>query len=378
MDNTREREQPIEFRREEVGYVMERWRAADSCSLVGIGSVGKSNLLRHLGHPDVQAYYMNAAQVERFKAITIDPSLMGPLPASSSDSEQIRCWAAYELMMHRVFLAFYPFEFLTKDETQEIYEIYQALQDGNNPLYAYMGLRYFELGLEFFTRRGFQIVFMFDEFDEMLRQLPIKFFQTLRGLRDNNKRQLSYLTFTRAPLPILTERLGIARLDIEPFVELFTDNLYYVGPYNDADARRMVDGLLRRNSKTYADSTISFLLWATGRYAGLLRSAFRLLDMLGDIPPSDQKSERLLEALASRTPIRQECRTVWTSLTPAEQYVLKAVANLTEYNVNSETEQAVTLLVQKRLLRVNKNTQKLDIEPPVFRIFVLTNPEVES
>ena len=104
-----------------------------------------------------------------------------------------------------------------------------------NPLYAYMGIRYLELGLQFFLRKGIQIVFMFDEFEEMLDQMPVKFFHTLRGLRDNNKQSLSYLTFTRAPLTTLIERKGLDMLKYEPFIELFTDNVYYVGPYNEKD-----------------------------------------------------------------------------------------------------------------------------------------------
>ncbi|NJL54795.1 hypothetical protein HC928_06085 [bacterium] len=67
---------------------------------------------------------------------------------------------------------------------------------------------------------------------------------------------------------------------MEPFTELFNDSIYYVGPYNAIDARRMVDTLMARNSKTYPEHTISFLIWATGAYAGLLRSGFRLLDAL--------------------------------------------------------------------------------------------------
>jgi hypothetical protein len=52
---------------------------------------------------------------------------------------------------------------------------------------------------------------------------------------------------------------------------------------------------------------------------------------------------------------------------------LKAVARLTPYNVSAETEQAVAMLVQKRLLRLTD--QRLEITPPVFRTFVLTNPD---
>jgi hypothetical protein len=225
-------------------------------------------------------------------------------------------------------------------------------------------------------RRGIQIVFMFDEFEEMLGQLPVKFFHTLRGLRDANKQLLSYLTFTRAPLPVIAERLSISALDIEPFVELFTDNVCYVGPYNDADAAKMIDNLIHRAQKSYSQETIRFLTWATGRYAGLLRAGFRLLESVGNVESAGRTDEELVEYLVSKLPVRQECRTVWTSLTPSEQYVLKAVARLSEYTVNPETEQAVNMLIMKRLLVVDKTQQALDIFPPLFRAFVATNPDV--
>lgn len=372
----RTRKQPLDFRKEEVAYVMQRWRAADSCSLIGVGSVGKSNLLQHLANAEVQKAYMNIAGAHEFKAIIIDPNLLGPL--NTIDNDQVRCWAGYELMMHRMFMAFYPFEMLSAEDARDFFSTYEALQNGSNPLYAYMGLRYFELGLDFFMRRGVRIVFMFDEFEEMFRQMPVKFFQTLRGLRDINKRQLSYLTFTRAPLMSLVDQMELPLLDIEPFVELFNDSVYYVGPYNEIDARRMIDNLSGRNQKALTEHAVSFLMWATGNYAGLLRSGFRLLDALGTITSSATMNDELVRQLAARRPIRTECSTLWKSLTSAEQYVLKAVARLVEYNANTETEQAVALLVQKRLLRVDKLQQTLHIEPPVFRAFVATNPGVED
>lgn len=374
MDRTRR--QPLDFRKEEVAYVMQRWRAADSCSLIGVGSVGKSNLLQHLSNAEVQKTYMNLSGAHEFKSIIIDPNLLGPLNAS--DNDQVRCWAGYELMMHRLFMAFYPFEMLSPEDARDFFATHEALQNGTNPLYAYMGLRYFELGLDYFMRRGIRIVFMFDEFEEMLKQLPVKFFQTLRGLRDINKQQLSFLTFTRAPLMTLVEQMDLPVLDIEPFTELFNDSIYYVGPYNDVDSRRMVESLMGRNQKPLNEPAIQFLMWATGGYAGLLRSGFRLLDALGPITSGAMMNDEMVRQLAMRRPVRMECSTLWKSLTPAEHYVLKAVARLIEYNPNTETEQAVALLVQKRLLKVDKLQQTLHIEPPVFRIFVSTNPQTDD
>jgi hypothetical protein len=293
---------------------------------------------------------------------------MGPLPSSGDNLDQVRCWAAYELMMHRLFMAFYPFKVLDQEDARLFYDTYQTLQDGSNPLYAYMALRYFELGLEFFMRRGIKIVFMFDEFEDFLRLMPVKFFLTLRGLRDANKRQLSFLTFTRSPLPVM-----------EPFIELFTDNVCYVGPYNEADSVRMVEELINRNQKSLNRSEVEFLLWSTGRYAGLIRAAFRVIDSLGlSDSRFQQEAEPALHQLSLKLPIRAECKTLWLSLSHPEKYILKAVARLASYTTSAETEQAVTSLVQKRLLRVDRIGHKLEIDPPVFRAFILSDPEIAS
>lgn len=370
------RKQPLEFRKEDVSYVMKRWQAAESCTLVGVGSVGKSNLLQHLSDPDVQQFYLGAEKASHFKAIIIDPNMLGPLPAPDASNEPYRCWAGYELMMHRLYLAFYPLTVLG-DDAVPFYETYQMLQDGTNPLYTYMGLRYFELGLEFFLRRGIQITFMFDEFEELMRQMPVKFFQTLRGLRDNHKSRLTYLAFARAPLTILAERMKMPAMEFEPFTELFTDNIYYVGPYNEPDGKAMLDRLVARNQKTAFPSHIAnFLLYASGRYAGLLRASFRMVDTIGNFDPEETYQERLIEKLASRQPVRAECETIWKSLTPVEQQVLRAMAGLEVQLVNQETEQAMAMLVQKRLVYVDKTRQSLKIEPPLFRVFVGSNPAI--
>ncbi len=369
------RKQPLDFRKNEVAYVMQRWKSAESCSLIGIGSAGKSNLIQHLADDDVQAHYLEG-RAPHFKAIVIDPNLLAPMPPNSAD-EAIRCWAGYELLMHRLFLAFYPFEQLGSD-AERFYETYQALQDGTNPLYASMGIRYFELGLQFFMRRDIQVVFLLDEFEALLSALPVKFFLTLRGLRDAHKRQLSFATFSRAPLPVLAERMNIPPLDFEPFAELFTDNVYYIGPYADADARRMVDELLKRANLSYGEAVIQFLLDASGRYAGLLRASARAFEPFSAQLITPETIPSLTTQLAVRAPVRAELQTIWSSLTLIEQRVLKSVARLTPHNVTEETERGVTMLVQKRLLKLDRAQQKLEIQPPLFQAFVAANPTMTT
>jgi hypothetical protein len=301
---------------------------------------------------------------------------MAPLPPRSApDSEQMRCWAGYELLMHRLFMAFNDTDVLNEEEKRRFYETYQLLQNGANPLFAYMGLRYFELGLEYFMRRGLHIVFMFDEFEELLHELPVKFFLTLRGLRDANKTQLSYLTFTRIPLAAILRKEEIDPLAIEQFVELFNDNTYFIGPYSDADARRMVGELMSRNRVEYDEYTVNFLLWATGCFAGLLRAGFRSLESLPDLSPSAlmTRSDKLANQLAAKTLIKTECKTIWTSLSDDEKQVLRAASGLANFTSDENTQAAVELLVRKSLLKIDDNAN-LHIEPPVFQYFVSLNP----
>lgn len=369
----RSRKQPLDFRKNDVEYIVQRWRAGDSCSLVGVGSVGKSNLLQHLVDTDVHQHYKMG---DKFKVITIDPALLGPLP-SGENSDQIHCWAGYELMMHRLLLAFYPFDMLSREDAEGFYNAYENLQDGTNPLYAYMGLRYFELGLDYFMREGFQIVFIFDEFEDMLKQMPVKFFQTLRGLRDANKRQLSYLTFTRSPLLNLVEQYNISALAIEPFTELFTDNLRYIGPYNQTDGRRMLEDLMARNQVIHTEEEIEFLLNVSGCYAGLLRTAYRSFEKVGSINSQALQNGEAVRRLLLQRAIQDELWTLWKSLTPAEQKTMQVVARMIEYQDAEWYKSAVPMLIQKRLLRVESGTNGLVIEPLLFRLFVETYTDTE-
>jgi hypothetical protein len=138
----------------------------------------------------------------------------------------------------------------------------------------------------------------------------------------------------------------------------------------------MVDSLMSRNNKNYPEATIRFLTWATGSYAGLLRSGFRLLDSFNITDVRDSQDEEYLRQLASRRSIRDECAMLWASLTPIEQHTLKMISHIVPYQPTAESEQAVVMLVQKRLLRVERPQNVLYIEPPVFRMFISSNPEL--
>lgn len=366
---------PLNFRQREAQFVMDRWRASQSVSLVGVGSVGKSNLLGHLTARSVQQHYLGeAAEGDQFRAIHLDPFLMAALRPDAD--LPLRFWAGYELMIHRLYLAFQPFDVLGERDRKVFYETYQAFQDGTNPIYQYLGLRYFEFGLELFMQRGVQIVFVFDEFEAFLRQLPLQFFLSLRGLRDAHKKQLAFTTFTRAPLPETALSLGYTASEIEPFVELFTDNVCYVGGYSDEDARAMLSKLIARKNKQYDAQTQAFLIRATGGYAGLLRASAEVFDRIhtGAVTPEMLSANRdaWTQALAAQEPVRAECATLYTSLNANERAALKAVAHTGQQHelTPEEGRSVIRSLERKGLLRQEGVLSR--IRPPIFAAYVKT------
>ncbi len=360
------KQRDLNFRERDISYILSRVQAGDCVSIVGVGSVGKSNLLRHLLRDDVQSYHLGPEEADLIHMVLIDPNNMLDSLPMSHDSSQPSSWAGYEIIMHRLYKAFYPLTGLSDDEKKTFLFAYEQLHNGNNPLLPHIGLRYLELALEQLlkpdsaVRSRHRIVFVFDEFEEMLKQLPPRFYQTMRGIRDDYKYQVVYLTFTRKPIPQIVDEGGYPKAVLEPFVELFTDSTRFLGPYSEADAIAMIDRLSERQNVNYSPSFRRFLLRATGGHAGVLRASFRLASQI----PFGTPEDKALQFLAGSPAIQAECETIWDSLTEDERVTLMRIA--TNQNISASTG-TVRLLLDKQLLQ---GQGTVEVSPQLFREFV--------
>jgi len=357
----------ITFRYEEIKEILSKVRAGDSCSVVGIGSVGKSNLLRHLLRPETQKHHLGDLARE-LKLVLVDPNnMLDSLPLLTGQ-QVLSSWAGYEIMTHRLYKAFYPFTGFTEEDKKTFQYAYDQLHNGQNPLIPHIGLRYLEAVLEILLSQPEpagshrRITFVFDEFEDMLANLPEKFFQTLRGIRDDYKYRLTYIIFTRRSIPQIIAQNGYNHLALEPFVELFTGNTLYLGPYSDADAKAMLDRLSARKNVTYPPSFRNFLLRVSGNHAGLLRASF---DLAGQIAFGTPESEAL-RFLANSEPIQSECQIIWDSLPEIEQATLKELVG--QPSASGKDQTVVALLREKYLL--TGEADNLQIVPILFREFV--------
>jgi DNA-binding winged helix-turn-helix (wHTH) protein len=288
----------ISYRSSEVGQILAALRAGESCAVVGIGSVGKSNLLRSLQEKEVRRAKLGQEW---------DTSLFAYIDVNKSLKRSV--WGLWELMLHQLMIE------VTNQGADEV--TLQTIDDlhgrATEPKTRYLALRYLDRAVSMVCNRlGWRLVFLIDEFDELCRTMPPRGFAALRALRDDHKYRLTYVVATRLELRRLREEIS----EIEAFEELVSPHTIWLGPYSEDDARFMLHRLEARHDVRLEEETTDYLLAATGGHPGLLRAGFRV---------AIEHPSNLQGMLASSSQVQDECRRIWLSLAPKEQ---RAVVSL--------------------------------------------------
>ncbi len=290
---------PLTFRQAEVGQILSAAQAGDSCSLVGIGSVGKSNLLRFLQREDVRRNYLGEGWQE-YLLVYID---VNKLLKSS-------LWGLLELMLHQLLV-----EIINQggDETirQTIDELHQRAA---RPKTRYLALRYLDRAIGLMCRQlGLRIIFLLDEFDELCRRLPARGFAVLRALRDDYKYRLMYVVATRLEIT----RLRAEPQEMEAFEELVSSHSIWLGPDNEEGARDMLSRLEARYNTPLEAKLTDEVLHLSGGHPGLLRGVYLL---------ARQPHPNLTQTALHTPALQAECRRIWLSLALEEQQALAGLA----------------------------------------------------
>lgn len=293
---------PLEYRTELLGRVMPMLRAGECCSLVGLSGVGKSNLIRFLGRPDVQAQHWDT---ERTWMVLIDTHglVLGEQPDE---------FAVAELIIHRLIL-----EAERRGSSSELIE---WASDLHARLCAQpssqLALRSLErVCVRLCDQAGLQLVLMFDQFEDLWRRAADRFFLNLRYLRDQLKYRLVYLVLTRSALPELRESPAAT----EAFWELFTAHTYGLGMYSPADAAEMLARMAARQGSPLDDALAQRAIELSGRHSGLLRAIFWALC---ERPALAAPGADLLAVPA----IASECAKLWGQCSPDERHCAHILA----------------------------------------------------
>lgn len=302
---------PESFRVEEVKVLLGWVRAGESASIVGVSGVGKSNLFNHLLDPKARILHLGA-DARHFIFVRVN---FNYLPDFTDRS-------IYSAILEQIELL------LEQDNSLELdHEVEEKIQHHHEALIdsahdALRTQRHFKLALRaLLSNSQRRLVLLFDQFDDVYREAHARLFANLRGLREAYKYRLSYLAFTRDPLPDLMQS-DPAR---EEFYELLTSNTLGLKPYQHTDAILLMRRIAARYQVELEDALAEKLFSLTAGHAGTLRSAFLAVTQGGIRLPDD--SMQATRVLLTSQDVRAECAKIWNDLSSEEQRIIATYAH---------------------------------------------------
>lgn len=301
----RDPELPPTFREPLLRRLTATLKAGECCSLVAGSGFGKTNLIRYLLRPDVQAAYWGDRPVW---AILIDSNA---LAAGEGDGE----FALLELLVHRL-VREAERRSTAAPLLAELERLHGELVTQRSTLLA---LRYLERGIaRVLAEADAQLVVIFDEFDPVWQRLDARLFLNLRYLRDEFKYRLVYLALTRESLQRSRRRARGDAAEVEAFWELFDPHRFGLGPYSPADARAMLESIARRRGLPVNADCAVLAFNASGGHPALLRAIYWTLERGYD--------PRAAGGLGAAPAVAAECAKLWECLQPEEQRAVRRLA----------------------------------------------------
>jgi hypothetical protein len=339
---------PTEYRSDVCARVLDTVAKGESCTLIGVGSSGKSNIARQLIRADARAFClkdrargMAGVLVDCLKYIDYTTQSLHRLilqallqAAQTPDAPPALAGAAPELeqLWDRA------------TETESADRVRDTLERAINLV---------------FQRGVNQMFIVLDDFDNVLMHAPAQALNSLRGLRDNHKNRLMYVAVTRREMDFIRPER-----EYEDFAELVAATPIPAGMYSYNDAifavnrlaqRWGLDGRMREPEKRR-------VLELSGSHPGLLKAIMMIVnqDERFDLMAGD-----VLFKLSGHKDTEPECEKIWDSLDEDEHAALIAVANR-----DNPPSDDLRRLTKKELVR-QRVTGEYAIFSPIFADFVL-------
>lgn len=294
---------PPTYRKLLVEQIIRCVRAGDSCSLIGVSGMAKSNLFRHLLTLETQQHFLGNA-LPNYLFLAADSHALSEL------SER----AAYELLSERL-LVECERQLIDQEVIDYVAQVDQCIQQSADPA-ACRRVFGHAVRAVLGSDPDLHLVCLFDQFDEVYRSFNPHFFVHLRALRDEYKYRVSYLVFTREELPRICSGTGR-----EEFYELFSANVMGLGPYDREDSLQLLARVASRYGESLSVQASERLIGLTGGHPGLLKSTC-LAQVKGKVilPESDDQA---ITALLQVDDVRTECGKLWDGLGEDERTALR-------------------------------------------------------
>jgi hypothetical protein len=309
---------------------MRLMKAGESAAVVGVASVGKSNLVRCLQQEDIQALHLGAEKDEIILVLV-----------DSNDLTSITEWSFLELLLYRLAAQCQninlPPEIVSRLEAWHE----KLLQRGDDITTAQ---RCVEQAFQWLCQvNKLRVNLLLDEFEVLYQQLSPRLWANLRALRDKNKYSLSYLLFLRRDL----EDVLPPTPELEAFAELFQTHIFGLPPYDLPGTELMLDRLSLRQHVDWPAHSTPEVFDLSGGHGGLIRVIF------GKVLPALKEGQAVEFAPLFQDPeVKEECEKIWTSLTDPEKEALQEFVEQDDPSKVSQDTQAVMAKLSRKGLIV--------------------------
>jgi hypothetical protein len=300
---------PLEYRSEIVRPLMLAVQQGGSACVVGLAGAGKSNLVHFLEQAEIREQYLPPEEAKRthFISITCDCGNQG--------RQKI-----FEDMLARAWLV----------AKREGFDLAASAPTGASQLPT---LRNFLRDL--CGTHGQRLIYMFDEFEELIRHEPAGLFDELMALRYDHRASgnLVFLTITHRMPHLVPSRSAFGT---SKFFEILRSHIYPLPPYRPDDARYALDAMLRKlDDLEIAPEQREQLIAVSGGHSGLLKAVLMTLSAQTNTVPSGPADRivkghvpsvlKLITLVNDDGPVRSACEHIWTHLHVEEQQALCAI-----------------------------------------------------
>lgn len=320
---------PADSREREIKQIVDFVKKGDSCQLVSLPGVGRSNLLGMLSfNRNVRIKYFGEHQkwfhfvLANFSEVKGKPlaDCIKFLFLSLADSLRDRKLIAEHNKLHTIFEEHYRF---------------------NDELVLFQGLKE---AIDYISvQKELTVVFLFDRFEDYIPMLTPEFFSNLRTLRDRAKYRFSVVFSVNRPLEDMLEESLFSH-----FYEFFEHNVIYL-PLMDKPSLEFRISYIEKVARKKLDKKVfDNILQLTAGHGKLTRLAAESL--LFEKAPQD-----ILSFLLKQSSIQKALKEIWNGLLPSEQKTL----------IQNQENKEYEFLERIGLLR-NKQ-----IQIPLFKEFIV-------
>jgi hypothetical protein len=271
-----------------------------SGSVVGLVGCGRSNVLRFLcEHPTALRGYL-PPHVPPLALVPVD---LYDLPGDNLAD-------LYRTMLHAFYWVRERFPPALAERAADLYLEHRASVD---PFLTQTAL--YELLLAF-QSAPVRVVLVMNRFDRFCETSTLPMVNTLRSLRDRFKETLTYIVGMRQEVAYLPDPAKLGDM-----YELFDSHVCWIGALADADARRMLAGVLRSASSP-GEADVEAILRLSGGFPSLLKAVGQWWMLTPDRP---SESADWLNPLLDHPAIQHRLGRVWQGLTQEEKLALSEI-----------------------------------------------------